>query len=337
MKTKDKKRIEWIDFSKGLFMLLVILSHTGNVPKEFSLIYKYVFLSGYFLISGFFFSSINKEYSLKNKLYKIIDSILIPYLLYWTLSFSVDALLHKNYFFLPDLLKSILEGKKLWFASALICSEVTLALILYFKRTPAIVLSTGICMLLIWKFSGLANLSKPLPWYINISLISTFFMSVGYFLSAERKKIINFIENKKTVFILGIPFFFLLIIDYFLLDYKIGFPSGNFGSLPYFVTTAIVGVGFVCSLGHYISHYASFIIYIGKYSLLFYFYQHQVILAVKKTYRILDIQMNNYILTLVITLIVTGLLFIPVFLTAKYIPILTGKKKLCQAYFSKSL
>lgn len=119
-----KERIKWMDIMKGICMLFVILSHTGYISRWMLCIYTPFFLSGFFFVSGYFFFG-NWVYNNRlQKLVNIFTSILLPYLVYWVLSFSVEQILKKNFFFFPELVDNIIKGNKLWFVSCLLVCEL---------------------------------------------------------------------------------------------------------------------------------------------------------------------------------------------------------------------
>ncbi len=127
-------RLEWIDVAKAICMIFVIYSHTGYVPPYAVKFFTPFFLTTYFFISGYFF---NPHICIDNsvqKLMNILTSLLIPYLLYWFVSFAVDSFYNSNYFFINDWCWHVLRGDKLWFVSALIVAELlTLAFVAVYK------------------------------------------------------------------------------------------------------------------------------------------------------------------------------------------------------------
>ena len=103
-------------------------------------------------------------------------SILVPYLIYWILSFTVDSLLKGNYWFIGDLAVRIAEGRKLWFVSALFVTELmTLAYVA--------VVRPGVRSIIVYMLLSLAVfLSLPkgdYPWCVNVAFFSNFYFALG--------------------------------------------------------------------------------------------------------------------------------------------------------------
>ena len=80
----SNNRIEFIDLAKGICILLVVVGHVGvniAIPGLES-----VRMPLYFILSGLFFKSYG---GVKNFLIKKINKILIPFLFFYLLGYSV--------------------------------------------------------------------------------------------------------------------------------------------------------------------------------------------------------------------------------------------------------
>lgn len=136
-----EKRIEWIDFIKGLAIMLVVLGH-ACIPKFCNIpIVSYIYLiinsinmPIFFYLSGYVFYNKFKKENLKNFLIKKSKRLLCPYFLYLTsiycliLIFSYVPILKviasKNNIILPNKLKDVISDfilckgivdKHIWF------------------------------------------------------------------------------------------------------------------------------------------------------------------------------------------------------------------------------
>lgn len=114
-------------------MFFVIMIHT-QAPFAYGAFCRPFFLTSYFVIAGIFLYNPQKGIYLKRKIVNICCSLLLPYLLWSFLTFSIDSILHNNYKFIDDFVLSVIEGRKIWFLSVLIVSEIMSIVIV--KITP---------------------------------------------------------------------------------------------------------------------------------------------------------------------------------------------------------
>lgn len=123
-------RIDWIDSMRGIFIFLVILYHSG-APIEYVKFRTPFVMSGFFFLSGYLFYAPEKPWDWRYKLIRIAESLLLPYLLYWALTYFVKAAYYEVYLqgngdiFVPYF-RELLSGSKLWFMSAIIVGEIIL-------------------------------------------------------------------------------------------------------------------------------------------------------------------------------------------------------------------
>jgi len=78
----EKKRIEWLDYAKGIGIILVIYGHT-YVPKLFNVWLCSFHMPLFFFLSGITFSSYQK-YSRQEFVTKKFKSLIIPYVIFAT-------------------------------------------------------------------------------------------------------------------------------------------------------------------------------------------------------------------------------------------------------------
>ncbi|WP_354669288.1 acyltransferase family protein [Bacteroides gallinaceum] len=71
-----KKRLDWIDYARGIGIFCVYLYHTGySTPYRYC--FEYFLIPIFFFISGYLF---NEERPIKQSVVKIIKRLIIPYL-----------------------------------------------------------------------------------------------------------------------------------------------------------------------------------------------------------------------------------------------------------------
>lgn len=154
------QRVTWIDAMRGVCMFMVILYHSG-APVEYDKFLIPFFLSGFFFLSGYLFYTPGSRWDWKHKLIRVIETLLIPYLLYWTLTYFVkafyyDVYLHDNWDILLPYFCELLSGSKLWFISALIVGEIVLTGILSVSQNVWFLGGLIVVVSLVWWFTPLS-------------------------------------------------------------------------------------------------------------------------------------------------------------------------------------
>lgn len=316
----EKKRINWIDIAKGIFMFFVILSHSGYGPDLYVHIYTPFFLSGFFFTSGLFFYKPNIKYN--EKLKKIIFTILIPYVIYWFISFSANKILHSEYCFIHEFIYSLLKGNKLWFASCLVVSElITLNIIYVFKHKIVIFIYPFLSLFIYFLLPY-----GDYYWSFRTSFLASFYLGLGIIVKFYLSQFNKIIETNMLGYISLFLYITLICIDVTYINQKGNFP-GFFSNYPYFILESFLGIYVVFYLSKKIENtcfYNAFK-YIGMNSLLYYFFQNQILNLTKYIGYVLDIQYNNYIYPFISTIIVILSLIIPINLINKYFKIMSGK------------
>lgn len=306
-------------------MFFIILAHSGYVPVLIERFYNSFFLSGFFILSGYLFHNPEKPFSFPKKLKKIVTTLLIPYLLYWIISYSVDSILKGDFFFFKELSIHILKGDKLWFMSVLIVSQIFLASVLSTKYVHLSLPLFFVASLILWHFFKDYNLI----WFIQVSFIANVFLGIGYVFRLFNKLFIDVVRS--NIYFAPIAFLWLCcfaIHNYY--GFKITFNGNSFGNIFFFILYALTGSLLIYKISYKIigiSYIHSFFVFIGVNSLLFYFFQNQVLRILKKIFFTITVE-KSYILPFVIAFLVIAILFYPIRLVNRYFPILTGKSKL---------
>lgn len=80
-----KKRITWVDITKGFLMILVVIGHYPG-ELEFPLA-KYIYwfhMPAFFILSGLFFKPVLEKKDIKLTVYKRFMQLIFPYLFFLT-------------------------------------------------------------------------------------------------------------------------------------------------------------------------------------------------------------------------------------------------------------
>lgn len=319
---------------RGICMLLVILHHSG-APDEYQKFLSPFFLSGFFFISGYLFDNPYKTFNWKLKLIRIFESLIIPYFLYWIITYFIvagytEVYQKGNYNIILPFLKEILLGSKLWFMSALISSEIVLTFILLFvKKRNITLLTIAACFIGLWFFTPLSEYGMFYPWYANCACISIVFMICGILFRR-----MHLLRKNKILYSSVVLYILLYIID---LAYNVThfmFATNYFNNILLFIIYAIIGiVGLACISQKYIPS-NRILNYYGKNSLLVYFFCNQIITVCFKATSSFTI--NWYLKSLLITVIVCIIIPLPIYVSHKLLPWMSGSfNKISTYYLSK--
>ena len=80
------ERIEWIDTIKAICIFSVLMNHVAFPHDWFHV--DFYFMVGFFFCSGYTF---NETYSLKKRFAKILDQLIIPYMVLTPFEFLIDG------------------------------------------------------------------------------------------------------------------------------------------------------------------------------------------------------------------------------------------------------
>ena len=164
------------------------------------------------------------------------------------------------------------------------------------------------------------------PWSINNSLIANFFIGIGYIVRNYNDQFLNTLENKKLGAIVVLMFLIFVLFNYNYLQFPYNFPANVFGNIIVFIIHALFGIYFALFLASLLKN-QYLLMFVGANSLLFYFYQNQVLKVLKKIADILGANSPDYFIPIIMMLVAVVLLIVPILLTNKFFPLMAGKYK----------
>lgn len=248
------KRIDWLDAAKGLGMVLVMLGH-ADIPNPLRT-YIYTFhMPFFFFLSGYLFS-LTRFPNFKVFLFKMTKSLIFPYLFFSLVAYIWFVFIVKfgqvsyNHNLLMPLLGSIIATRKtfwtvdsgtLWFVNCLLCTELLFYLITKVGKTKKVI---GIVLILFSILGCFYNkmVGKPLPWSIDISMISVGFYGAGYLFKEYRGKFERFVNIKTFVFLIAINIT-TGYINYVHSGARVDFYNSSLGNIFLFYLSAFSGIG----------------------------------------------------------------------------------------------
>lgn len=315
------KRITWIDNCRGLCLILVIIHHTGLTDVWFLKFYLPIFLTCFFFISGYLFFNPENNVSIKQKLINIMTSILIPYIIYCSLTACFNFFKGGVEACIYDIRIAIL-GIKSWFISALFLMQIMALPVIAAKRNYII------ASLLFITLSAILYFILPegqYIWNLRNALLANVYFGLG--ILSRRIELTKYIMKDTIGIAFVITYLCITAID---VKYNILFGNFNesFSNYPFFFISSMFGVIafiWVCSK---IIRFNTPILFIGANSLLYYYLQSVVLRGVFSIYSHFGIQMNHIILLVIITSVVCLIIWPVVLFVNKYIPVMSGKYRI---------
>ncbi|MEK4384697.1 acyltransferase family protein [Solibacillus sp. FSL W7-1464] len=202
----NKKRITWVDITKGFLMILVVIGHYPG-ELEFPLA-KYIYwfhMPAFFILSGLFFKPILDKKEIKLTVYKRFMQLIFPYLFflasitfvrYGMEMFSGNLDLK---WYLNDLWTLAVGGRFIrgaygvfWFVTTLFFTYLLFIwLTTYFNRMKQFIILGLFYVIAHFEsiiamnfFSGKpseAAQSIPMVWNIDVALMAIVYFAVGYY------------------------------------------------------------------------------------------------------------------------------------------------------------
>lgn len=243
-----EKRLNYVDMTRGLAIILVVFAH-AEIPK---LLISYIYsfhMPLFFIISGFLLPHSllkNKGDYVKNKFKRLV----IPYFIF-SLVALMYVILAKKFKFDPiffdininDLMNCTFIGRRdfnlsynvaLWFLLTLFFSEILFYVLYKICKKDNCMLAISIFGVAILGMVYNYFVKISLPWNIDVVPFALVFVGFGYFLSQGYLKFININSNDSNrqiiiLFIIGIASWLLnrKIASYEKVD-MFGSAYGNF-------------------------------------------------------------------------------------------------------------
>lgn len=197
MNTHPKERIHYLDVTKGVLILLLLLHHFESATKDFSMLNTYFelftswqtvfmafFMQCFFIISGYCSSF---DIAPKRFFYKIFRQLLVPWIVFEVLIALFWAFYHSD--FSPGRFASFFFTEPctaLWFLNALIFSKTVIYLLRKVIRKEVFILIPAFLLLVASIVLNQYDIGRN---YLTIrqSLGACFFVALGSYLKSNGK------------------------------------------------------------------------------------------------------------------------------------------------------
>jgi fucose 4-O-acetylase-like acetyltransferase len=203
----EKKRLSWVDVTKGFLMILVVIGHYPG-QLDFPLV-KYIYwfhMPAFFILSGMFFKPILEKGITKQAIHKRFMQLIVPYLFFLVTitiirygieigSGNIDVSWYLN-----DLWTLVIGGRfargaygVFWFVTTLFFTYLFFIwMTKYFNRTKQVVILTVFyliahleslfAMRVIGGAPDEASQTIPMIWNIDVALMAVVYFALGYYM-----------------------------------------------------------------------------------------------------------------------------------------------------------
>lgn len=303
-------------------MFFIVLSHTG-VPNIYTRFYTPIFLTAFFFVSGYTFSTkANFRIFLTSK----IKALIVPMLCFGTFDAVVAHVVRgdniiKRYIGL--LLQRSCHGDDFWFLGCLFTILMMFYIIVRVTRdNPKLIIIMSIVIAVLgYLYIGYINIK--LPWQFEGAMVMEIWLALGYLYKKYEYKLEKFID-KKYLIILGVIYVFTVLIY----DNDVNIRLENYKCIAMFVISSIVGIAMLV-VGSKILKHNKILCFIGFNSLIFYALQSKCIkissYILTNVLNAVDISLTKY-LACVLDVVMACILIVPcVYFINRYVPFVVGK------------
>lgn len=328
---KKENRKTWVDFGKGLSMLLVVLFHCEQylpiVDTRTSNIFSFFRMPFFFFLSGYVFTSDYCHFSIRRKLKQILRGIVWTYLVFTTIICVPKSL--SNGSSLGEGFLDILLGWASWFVVSLGLAQVLFAIMLWRTKKLSILFLFAIaCM-----FGGLAIrfvYDGILPYHVEKALFVELFLVLGFLYRIYESHFEKFI-NIGSFLLLLVIYGGLMYMEKNILQFSTSnvFWGNGIRNFPCFLLYTLSGIGMMLFFVKLVNfRFITFVCFIGSNSLIYYYLNGGVIKIWRFIYEKIRISdyLNNWVSFLLVFMIVVITLAVIVVMIDRFCPVLKGSK-----------
>lgn len=319
----DKKRLSWIDFSRGIAFLMVIYSHIPTCTPDIMHFFAPVFLTTFFFVSGYLFKSGQGiSYVLEHR----IRTLLIPFLILGIVMIFMSQLMTFNeHVDIKDALVGLIaqngQNQILWFIAALFVYSVIFYFVDKLCKTPLMLLcvATGLFIFNSITFNWLKI--KQIPWHLDTFGFACFYMALGRLYRLHETRIDKYLTTPVLLIVTAI-----YTVALFILPYYISFMGSKWIIDSMIITT--IGLVIIISLSKKIGSKSKLILFVGA-NTLFYFAFHGKVYSMmftvigKKFPALLEI--DDILISIFIVIIDAIIMIIPAITVNRFMPKIMGK------------
>jgi fucose 4-O-acetylase-like acetyltransferase len=203
----EKKRLNWVDVTKGFLMILVVIGHfPGQLDFPLGKYIYWFHMPAFFLLSGLFFKPVLEKGKTKEVIYKRFMQLIVPYLFFLVTitviryGMEIGSGNIELSWYLNDLWTLVIGGRfargaygVFWFVTTLFFTFLFFIwMTKYFNRTKQIMILSAFyliahaeslfAMRVIGGSPDEASQTIPMIWNIDVALMAVVYFALGYFM-----------------------------------------------------------------------------------------------------------------------------------------------------------
>ena len=317
------ERIKWIDFLRGISMLMILLFHTEVYYKDYDVTPYHIYTTNaiilFYFISGYLFYR-HKQFCLKKKIISIVKSLIKPYFIFTTLIAAPKLFIRQETINWQEIVINILCGRASWFIAALIVAELLFSISLWIShgKNKWLIILAITCFITYY----IIPFNQHNYWQWQDALLAFVFIWLGYVFHQYHS---FFRTMSKPLYSLLLLFILIQIKIY---EYHIELPMRNIAvqNIPLFLLDASVWLMFIISTINYIPR-CKIIEWTGVHCIIYYFFCGGVPLITSLLLNKIGFPYDGFIYRYLIAVIIVYIMITAItWFIYKYLPVLTGKK-----------
>lgn len=341
------KRIAWVDITKYICIMAVMLEHLESITDELS-----CFLSPFFVLAFFFTAGYTHkpgqcfgEFFLKK-----LRTLFVPWLIFSVLDISLSQLVsfseHES--FMTELAWNFLQirghGDQIWFVAALFVSFIPFYFFIeWYNKKPIagaprcaafVALSLALFLLdVIYSNTMDAALlpwgTTALPWHIEYIFQAMFYMTLGYMFKCRWESAFDAVNHRAQRLMLAAIYILIVYAPYFTV-----IPESVFRVFAVFIVP-ILGILLVVSVSKVIKP-NKYILYVGQNTLIYFALHGKVFGFVEVILRrfasgfysaVLSNTLYSNIFAVIFAVALSFILLIPTYIINRWLPFIVGRRR----------
>lgn len=331
-----ERRIEWIDYARGVCAFCVLLAHNKICPHLYGQIFTPFFLVLFFFLSGYVY----KERPLIESIKKLINGLVFPYLAlnFVEILIGIDnwqALANSNYIYVTNKILNTVLGKNLWFVACLVMVQAYYIITSQFLKTQDLNkiknIQLYLAIALLFNVFLIRNFDyKTAYWWADTAIFALAYFVLGNFF--KQTDIFSKLENKKllAVFALVIYLFISIVVPKHFAGVNFDFWKNYYESPLFFIFISVLGIVAILFFCINLKRPSKYFLMLGQNSLLLFAFEGKFRVITNMIFskiKLREIVHTDYIYVLIFAF-VQGIFIISFsFIVNRYVPQIVGKKK----------
>lgn len=324
-------RITWLDYGKGMCMLMVILYHTFMYYTDGSTLFLDLMrptrLLVFFFISGYLIKL--ESFDFRKMLKSICKKLLFPYFVFTIIIYFPKAIVRGADLSLDTFLIDIFGGYASWFVAALAVSKIVMSIILKFTRKLIYIWFWGLLLVFLGFFIT-SNATAEVLWSANDGLVAILYMLLGMTYKKYEAKLS---KNMRLQTCLSVVLYFILVsIDYFVL-HKSAYIFELIGYVPVlgsitFIFLSLFGIWMMVCIAKMLPTNWQWLTYIGRNSLVYYYLNTGLLLVLSIVLQKIGLGFTgNNLITIILFVVAVIILTLITEFINRYAPWMVGNFK----------